>query len=73
MDFRARIRKVPRANLFTEEGYYVWCGTMFRFGGVYYIFLRGLKRGTRNGIWFDVPPRDCLENLLTLFRKGNGQ
>ena len=43
------------------------------FGGVYYIFLRGLKRGTQNGIWFDVPPSDCLENLLTLFRKGNGK
>lgn len=39
------------------------------FGGVYYIFLRGLSRGTRNGIWFDVPPRDCLEGLLTLFGK----
>lgn len=41
------------------------------FGGVYYFFLRGLKRGMRNGIWFDAPPQDCLENLLTLFRKGN--
>jgi exodeoxyribonuclease V beta subunit len=43
------------------------------FGGVYYLFLRGLKRGTRNGIWFDVPPRECLENLLTLFQKGHGK
>ena len=42
------------------------------FGGVYYIFLRGLNRGTRNGVWFDVPPRECLERLLSLFRKGNG-
>ena len=42
------------------------------FGGICYIFLRGLSRGTRNGIWFDVPPRECLENLLTLFKKGNG-
>ncbi len=39
------------------------------FGGVYYIFLRGLSRGTQNGIWFDVPPRKCLEDLLKLFRK----
>lgn len=39
------------------------------FGGVYYIFLRGLSRGTQNGIWFDVPPRECLEELLSLFRK----
>jgi len=43
------------------------------FGGVFYFFLRGLKRGTRNGIWYDAPPRDCLENLLTLFRKGDGK
>jgi len=42
------------------------------FGGVCYVFLRGLSRGTRNGIWFDVPPRDCLEKLLTLFRKETG-
>ncbi len=43
------------------------------FGGIYYFFLRGVKRGTRNGIWFDVPPRDCLDNLLALFRKGDGE
>ena len=39
------------------------------FGGVYYVFLRGLSRGTQNGVWFDVPPRECLERLLTLFKK----
>jgi exodeoxyribonuclease V beta subunit len=39
------------------------------FGGVYYIFLRGLSRGTQNGIWFDVPPLECLDGLLALFRK----
>ena len=39
------------------------------FGGVYYVFLRGLSRGTPNGFWFDVPPRKCLEDLLSLFRK----
>lgn len=37
MDFGKRIMTVPRANLFTEEGYYVWCGTMFRFNGTYYL------------------------------------
>ena len=42
------------------------------FGGVYYVFLRGLDRGTRNGIWFDMPPRECLERLLTLFKKETG-
>jgi len=42
------------------------------FGGIYYVFLRGLGRGTWNGIWFDVPPRECLESLLALFRKETG-
>ncbi len=37
MDFGKRIMTVPRANLFAEEGYYVWCGTMFRFNGTYYL------------------------------------
>ena len=42
------------------------------FGGVYYVFLRGLSRGTPNGIWFDVPPRECLERLLSLFKTKTG-
>ena len=42
------------------------------FGGVYYVFLRGLSRGTPNGFWFDVPPRKCLEDLLSLFKKKTG-
>ena len=51
MDFRARIRKVPRANLFTEEGYYVWCGTMFRFGGVYYMIYSRWEKSKGFGAW----------------------
>ena len=39
------------------------------FGGIYYIFLRGLSRGTPNGVWFDVPPQECIERLLALFQK----
>jgi len=42
------------------------------FGGICYVFLRGLGRGTRNGIWYDIPPRECLERLLALFRKDTG-
>jgi len=42
------------------------------FGGVYYVFLRGLSRGTRNGIWFDVPPQNCLDSLLSLFKNETG-
>jgi len=39
------------------------------FGGVYYLFLRGLGSGA-NGIWHDVPPESCLNALLGLFEKG---
>ena len=39
------------------------------FGGVYYLFLRGLGSGA-NGIWHDVPPEACLNALLGLFEKG---
>ena len=42
------------------------------FGGVCYLFLRGLNRETRDGIWFDVPPRECLGKLLELFEQGDG-
>ncbi len=38
------------------------------FGGVYYLFLRGLDGRSTNGIWQDVPPMACLERLLTLFQ-----
>ena len=38
------------------------------FGGVYYLFLRGLDGRSANGIWQDVPPTACLEKLLTLFQ-----
>ena len=38
------------------------------FGGIYYLFLRGLDGHSKNGIWQDVPPMACLEKLLTLFQ-----
>ena len=38
------------------------------FGGVYYLFLRGMDGRTANGIWRDVPPRTCIERLLKLFQ-----
>ena len=43
------------------------------FGGVYYLFLRGLKQETRNGIWFDKPPQECIAGLLNLFFHGQGK
>ena len=37
MDFKKRIKIVPKANLYTEEDYFVWCGTMFKFNDAYYM------------------------------------
>ena len=41
-----------------------------RFGGVYYLFLRGMDPDGRNGIWYDRPPAACLDALLKLMQKG---
>ena len=40
-----------------------------RFGGVYYLFLRGMDAAGRNGVWFDRPGIGCLDALLKLMRK----
>ena len=42
------------------------------FGGVYYLFLRGVDGVGANGVWHDVPPLPCLEALLDLFQ-GDGR
>ena len=33
------------------------------FGGVFYIFLRGISRGKNNGIWFDRPHKNQIDRL----------
>src|SRR5512133_389059 len=42
------------------------------FGGVYYLFLRGLgaEHCRRTGIWFDRPPLRLVERLLAVFDTG---
>ena len=71
-------RWTPSAPDFTAYLYAAALLKMFRargldyrthFGGVYYLFLRGLGSGV-NGIWHDVPPEPCLNALLGLFEKG---
>ena len=37
-----------------------------QFGGVYYLFVRGMGSG-ENGIWFDRPPEACTDELVKLF------
>jgi len=37
------------------------------FGGVYYLFVRGMRPQSNNGVWFDKPPFaliDALDNLM---------
>ena len=33
------------------------------FGGVYYLFVRGMKVGSENGIYFDLPDLETIEAL----------
>lgn len=51
MDFRKRIKTVPRANLYTEEGYYIWCGTMFRFMDAYYMIYSRWEKEKGFSAW----------------------
>lgn len=51
MDFRKRIKTVPRANLYTEEGYYIWCGTMFRFRDAYYMIYSRWEKEKGFSAW----------------------
>ena len=75
-----RVARAMGENLYVLQSYLYAAALlkMFRargldypehFGGVYYLFLRGLGSGM-NGIWHDVPPEPCLNALLGLFEKG---
>jgi exodeoxyribonuclease V beta subunit len=37
------------------------------FGGVYYLFLRGLKQGKTTGIYYDRPGMELIQNLNRIF------
>ncbi|TVR27613.1 MAG: hypothetical protein EA390_13615, partial [Balneolaceae bacterium] len=39
------------------------------FGGVMYLFVRGMTAGSDNGIWFHKPGKDIIENLDDLLRR----
>ncbi len=45
------------------------------FGGVYYLFLRGMtpRTGSANGVWFDRPPQAFVEALDALIGDRGGQ
>ena len=51
MDFNKRIQPVPRANLYTEEGYFVWCGTMFKFNDTYYMIYSRWEKSLSFRAW----------------------
>lgn len=40
------------------------------FGGVFYLFLRGMREGADTGIYRTLPPLDLVESLDRLFRAG---
>lgn len=75
-----RIAEAMRDNLYLLQ-YHLYSAALLRllrsrglgddaFGGVYYLFLRGLEPTGTNGIWQDAPPPGCLNSLLDLFQKG---
>jgi exodeoxyribonuclease V beta subunit len=33
------------------------------FGGVYYLFVRGISEGSKNGIYFDLPDFNTIQAL----------
>ncbi len=39
------------------------------FGGAAYLFVRGMKAGTGQGIWFQKPDRDVIEKLETRLKR----
>lgn len=41
------------------------------FGGAAYLFVRGMKSGTDQGIWFQKPDKEVINNLETLLNKNN--
>ncbi|MBA1331322.1 hypothetical protein QQ73_09210, partial [Candidatus Endoriftia persephone str. Guaymas] len=40
------------------------------FGGVYYLFVRGIRPGSRHGIFYDRPPLALIEALDRLCAEG---
>ncbi len=51
MNFQERIQPVPRANLYSEEGYFVWCGTMFKFNHTYYMIYSRWEKSLGFRAW----------------------
>jgi exodeoxyribonuclease V beta subunit len=35
------------------------------FGGIFYLFVRGMKKGSQNGIWSVRPPKEVFESLCS--------
>lgn len=42
-------------------------------GGAAYLFVRGMKSGTDQGIWFEKPNKDVIENLETRLNRNYGK
>ena len=68
MNFRKRMLPTSMEYAFSEEGYYVWCGTMFRRGGTYYLIYSRWE--TKHGFEAWVTHSEiCLARADSLFGK----
>lgn len=70
MDFYKRIEPASEDLTFREEGYYVWCGNLFQFGGVCYMVYARWKKEHGFDAWL-THSEVCLakaDHMLGTFR-----
>lgn len=51
MNFKERMKPVPRSAVYTEEDYFVWCGTMFKFNNAYYMIYSRWEKSKGFHAW----------------------
>ena len=70
MDFQKRMLPTSEKLIFQEEGYYVWCGSMFRYKDYYFMIYSRWKKELGFEAWV-TDSRLCLaraESMLGQFR-----
>ena len=44
MELYKYLQRIPKSAIFSEEGYFVWCGSLIRHGDTYYLFYSRWKK-----------------------------
>lgn len=66
MDFSKRMQKILDGCTFCEDGYYVWCGSMFKYADKYYITYSRWKRSLGFEAWV-TDSEICLASANSMF------